>query len=323
MANIDLSVIIPSKNNKKKISKIICDVASELENIETEFIIIDMNSSDKSVITALDTLKKNNLRGYVIQNGSGNVSSALNTGIYRSNGKYISFLFMNRLYKNYLSDFFCMADKNNADFVFYANEEAKAKLTLKDILRDKSKNKDPYPSDSIWLLCELLKSDIYFDFNTVMFRREFVLDKGIKFYEDFNYGYAEAFIYNMLLNSPKIACCETKPVYDNINSSANDEAVPNTSCYGRIDSMIRIYENSVSLHPDNKYLNDLFEYRKLPSVVMSVVRILTKEEFSYAAIKRSFKQKGYNKLLKTSHMTPHELRREIIIWNTFPWLYKP
>ena len=38
MANIDLSVIIPSKNNKKKISKIICDVASELENIETEFI---------------------------------------------------------------------------------------------------------------------------------------------------------------------------------------------------------------------------------------------------------------------------------------------
>ena len=202
-------------------------------------------------------------------------------------------------------------------------KEAKESKDNKDILRDKSKNKDPYTSDSIWLLCELLKSDIYFDFNTVMFRREFVLDKGIKFYEDFNYGYAEAFIYNMLLNSPKIACCETKPVYDNINSSANDEAVPNTSCYGRIDSMIRIYENSVSLHPDNKYLNDLFEYRKLPSVVMSVVRILTKEEFSYAAIKRSFKQKGYNKLLKTSHMTPHELRREIFIWNTFPWLYKP
>ena len=30
MANIDLSVIIPSKNNKNKISKIIRDVASSL-----------------------------------------------------------------------------------------------------------------------------------------------------------------------------------------------------------------------------------------------------------------------------------------------------
>lgn len=323
MANIDLSIIIPSKNNKKKISRIICDVAASLENTEAEFIIIDMNSTDKSVITALDTLKKNNLRGYVIQNGSGNVSSALNTGIYRSNGKYISFLFMNRLYKNYLSDFLYTADNSNADFVFYANEETKAKLTLKDVFREKSKNKEQYTSDSVWLLCQLLRSDIYFDFNTVMFRREFILEKGIKFYEDFNYGYAEAFIYNTLLNSPEIACCETKPEYDNINSTANDEAVPNTSCYGRIDSMVKIYENSLSLHPDNRYLNELFEYRKLPAVVMSVIKILTKGEFSYAAIKRSFKQKGYNKLLKTSRLTPPELRKEIFIWNKLPWLYKP
>ncbi len=321
MANIDLSVIIPSKNNKNKISKIIRDVASSLKNIEAEFIIIDMNSTDKSIITALDTLKKNNLRGYVIQNGNGNVSSALNTGIYRSNGKYISFLFMSRLYKDYLAEFFNTAENNNADFVFYANDENKAKIKNRDISRDaKAKSKDT--AVDIWLLCELLKSDIYFDFNTVMFKREFILDKGIKFYEDFNYGYAEAFIYNTLLNSPKIVCCDKKPVYDNVNSSANDEAVPNTSCYGRIDSMIKIYESSLSLYPDNKYLNELFEYRKLPSVVMSAVRILKKEDFGYAAIKHSLEQKGYNKLLKTSRITPRQLRKEIFIWNTVPWIYK-
>ena len=55
---------------------------------------------------------------------------------------------------------------------------------------------------------------------------------------------------------------------------------------------------------------------------MSAVRILKKEDFGYAAIKHSLEQKGYNKLLKTSRITPRQLRKEIFIWNTVPWIYK-
>ena len=71
MANVDISIIIPSKNNKAKIAAIIKKLASETENngIAAEFIVIDMNSTDGVVLEALNIIKENNLRGCVIQSG--------------------------------------------------------------------------------------------------------------------------------------------------------------------------------------------------------------------------------------------------------------
>ena len=118
MANISLSVIIPSKNNKYHVSDIIKRIAAELPGEEVEFIVIDMNSSDDSVICALEEIKNNHLRGCVIQSGGGSISSALNTGIYKSDGKYITFVYPSRMYKNYIADYLKTADKTAAEFVF-------------------------------------------------------------------------------------------------------------------------------------------------------------------------------------------------------------
>ena len=81
MANVDISVIIPCKDSKKKTAEIIRKISENTAGIETEFIVIDMNSKDNSVLSALNEIKKRNLKGYVIQSGGGTVSSALNTGI--------------------------------------------------------------------------------------------------------------------------------------------------------------------------------------------------------------------------------------------------
>ena len=71
MASVDLSVIIPIKNNSRQLSDLIGSLAEELCDLEAEFIIIDMNSSDDSVIRALDEIKRQKLRGCVIQSGGG------------------------------------------------------------------------------------------------------------------------------------------------------------------------------------------------------------------------------------------------------------
>ena len=53
MANVDLSIIIPARNNKAKNASIIKMIADETRDLDVEFIVIDMNSTDGGVLEAL------------------------------------------------------------------------------------------------------------------------------------------------------------------------------------------------------------------------------------------------------------------------------
>lgn len=317
MANVDISVIIPSKNNKNFTAEIIKKTAEETKNIEVEFIVIDMNSTDNSILSALKTIKDSNLRGCVIQSGGSTMSSALNTGIFKSDGKYITFLYPKRLYKKYICDYYNTIEKENGDFVFSVPSSEK-------------KYPDPSASElnnisGTELITNIINSTVDIDFSAVMIKREFLLSNHIRFYEDCNYGYAEAFIFNTLLFNPKI-------VYANINLERNyikdlnkDENLPatNNNCFERVEAMIKVLETAGLNHKDNTRLISAFEYQKIPSAVMLCIDILLNEGFSYIAIKNSLHSKGYDELLKTSKLTPAKLKRRIIKWKTVPWLYKP
>ena len=67
MANVDLSIIIPARNNKAKNASIIKMIADETRDLDVEFIVIDMNSTDGGVLEALNMMKTGNLKGSVIQ----------------------------------------------------------------------------------------------------------------------------------------------------------------------------------------------------------------------------------------------------------------
>ncbi len=312
MANVDLSIIIPSKNNNSHISEIIKRISAELSELEVEFIVIDMNSSDNSIIWALEEIKKNDLRGCVIQSGGGTISSALNTGIYKSDGKYITFVYPSRLYKNYFSEYLKTADEHAADFVFAVPSQINDTENTVCCSGDKV---DPEK-----LMLELIHSRVYFDFTAVMLKREYLLRNHIKFYEDCNFGYVEAFIYNVLLYGPQIACADIKLEKD--PGSVLVESTPeNVNCYERIDVMLKVYERIKLLRRDDPTLTELFEGQKLPSVVLSVVDILLKQGFSYQTVKRSLKQKGYSQYLKVNRRTSSELKKKIFRWNMIPWTY--
>ena len=188
MANVDISVIIPSKNNKNTTAKIIRCISESTKNLEVEYIVIDMNSTDNSILSALNEIKKHNLRGCVIQSGGGSVSSALNTGIYKSDGKYITFVYPSRLYKSdYIPEYYSTIEEKNADIVFSAPKTELVSAEMGNI-------------DGSELAIGLVRSVISMDFCAVMIRREYLLDNHIKFYEDCVTGYAEAFVFNALLN---------------------------------------------------------------------------------------------------------------------------
>ena len=306
MANVDISVIIPSKNNKNTTAKIINKISENTKGLEVEYIVIDMNSTDNSVLSALNEIKKHNLRGCVIQSGGGTVSSALNTGIYKSDGKYITFVYPSRLYKSdYISSYYNTIEEKNADLVFSA---PKTELVSAEM-------------DSIGgseLAVGLVRSVISMDICAVMIRREYLLENHIKFYEDCTTGYAEAFVFNALIFEPKIAYSDIKLERDRMDIPQKDELSPKNSVFSRIDAMLKVYETVQLSKKGDTSLNNAFEYNKMPSVVMSCVDTLLKDGFPYSAIKNSLKLKGYDKLLKFSRHTPPKLRIRILKWRFMP-----
>ena len=311
MANVDISVIIPCKDSKKKTAEIIRKISENTAGIETEFIVIDMNSKDNSVLSALNEIKKRNLKGYVIQSGGGTVSSALNTGIYKSNGKYITFVYPSRLYKSdYISDYYNTIEEKNADFVFSAPQTELVSAEMDNIKGSE-------------LAVGLVKSVVSMDFCAVMIKREYLLSNHIKFYENCTTGYAEAFVFNALIFEPKIAYSDIKLEREYLDNSAKDDLSKKNSVFSKIDAMLKVYESIQLNKKGDNNLKNAFEYNKIPSVVMSCIDTLLKDGFPYTAVRNSLRLKNYDKLLKFSMHTPPKLRMKILKWRFMPKLYKP
>ncbi len=314
MANVDISIIIPSKNNKNATAEIIKQIAEETRGIEVEFIVIDMNSTDNSILSALNIIKENNLRGCVIQSGGSSMSSALNTGIFKSDGKYLTFLYPKRLYKNYISNYYTTVEEKNADFVFAVPSKSEKSSAVYTGL-DNIKSTD--------LAIGLVRSILEIDFGAVMIKREFLLTNHIRFYEECNYGYAEAFIFNVLLFNPKVAYTDISLERDIINGMKKEESISvKNNCFERIEAMLKVFDIINLRHKSNYLLISVFEYQKIPATVMSCIDILLGEGFDYNAIRNTLHLKHYDSLLKTSKATPIKLRRKILKWNTFPWMYR-
>lgn len=320
MANVSVSVIIPCKNIMHQIGNIIIEIAEELKDTEAEFIVIDMNSSDESVIRALEVIKKQDLRGCVIQSGGGSISSALNTGIYKSDGKYITLVHPGRRYKNYIPAYLDTADETGAEFIIAKPSGDSAVSLSENVRRKTGASIKPNAAE---VMSDLIYSRIYFDFYALVLKREFVLRHHIKFYEECNYGYVEAFVYNLLLHSPQIAFSDiTLERLPESAGAGKETASENINCYERIDAMLKVYETMKLQRRENLRLVEMFECQKLPSVIMSVANMLRKQGFSTAAIKKSLKVKGYSTYLKVSSLTSPELKKKIFQFKLLPWAFQ-
>ena len=106
MSSVRVSVIIPTRNVAENIANIIKAVSKNCIDLDVEYLIIDMNSTDSTIRNALNAIKANKLNGFVLQNGNSTVGSALNTGIYKASGKYISFVFARTLYSDFIPSYY-------------------------------------------------------------------------------------------------------------------------------------------------------------------------------------------------------------------------
>lgn len=311
---VKVSVIIPMRNVQNSIGGIISAIERDTADIRTEFILVDMNSTDNSLFTALKTVKDKKLEGFIVQSGSKTLGAALNTGIIKARGEYLTFIFPRRMYAPFISAYYETAAEFSSDFVFGKFPESGGAKPI---------NFSTGTLSGLELFKGVLTDLITFDIATIMVSKKFLLDNNIMFYEDCGYGYAEEFIYRILLKSEKIN--QSSRVMHREPSMDAELGLPEEigmDCFQRVEALLRIYELLEYRQRADKKLLAKFKYDKVPEAVMSCVNLLLREGYSIKTVKTTMKIKGYDDYLNASKSTDKKLKRSIRLWNTFPKLYK-
>ena len=314
MDTIDISIIIPMKNLENKISSIIMAVSSELCDLKAELIVIDMGSSDSCMLEALATIQSLNLRGSIVQNGECTLSQALNVGIYKSSGKYINFLFPNRMYYGYIPEYKKMADLCEYDLIFSCMFEDE----------EKNQNNLIKSTNGQEVLISYLKDSMKIDIAAIFVKNKFLLDNKIRFYRDIDYENMESFLMEILLKTNNIGISDFElrrhfkyEVSQNLN---NDEGYCR-NCIGDVEALLRFYELSKYFICSNVYLSSLLIYQKIPESIMNLVETMLNKGFSCRTVKNMLKIHEYDKLLVYNKVTSERLKSNILRWKIAPFLY--
>ncbi len=314
----EISIILPVRNIEQEISGILRSVAAQTAGRDAEFIVVDMGSTDQTVLEAVQLIKELKLKGFVIQNGDGTVSAALNTGIQKAGGDYVTFIFARRLYRDFIIGYLNTAVRTGADFVFGSVSEEESHSVERRIL-----NKAARQENGPGYVKEILKGTLHIDISAVLLRRRFLFEKQIHFFDSCGHGYAEEFVFHCLLTAETIAQSPTVMKRDMVFELKRGKQKPvGKNIFQHTDAMLRILDLIKTLHFDDTELTALFEKEKIPLTVMNGVDVMLKEGVGYNAVRGYLRVGGYDKFLVTGKQTEKALKHRIRVWHTIPWMYK-
>ena len=315
MASVEVSIIIPMHNLEQEIAGILRSVASQVMYRQVEFIVVDMGSSDRSVIEALSLIKELKLKGCVVQNGKDKFPTALNTGIYKSVGEYVTFLFPRRLYRDFIDGYYQAAKQCRADFI-YGLAPAEDPM---DILLQPAQTRC-----GVEVFHDLIDGKTNIDIGAMMIKRNFLISENIHFTPECQFGFAEEFVLRVLLCADIVHRANIVMKRDKVfELKQNPREKVGHLCFERIEAMRRIYDLIRCRRAGDRVLCEQFLYQKLPDTVLNCVDILLSEGSGYNAVRGALKIKGYDDLLKTKKGTNRKLRKQVSTWKHLPWMYKP
>lgn len=313
MQTPELSLILPVRDIEIELPGILRSLKEQVGSVETEWIIVDMGSEDQTVLRAVQYIKEEKLRGFVVQNGRGSVSAALNTGMQKAAGEYLTFAFARRLYRGHFSAYMETVHTAQVDLVFGQ--------AAGDVEFPKAK---PAGGDGQWCVLQLAQGRLHIDIAALLLRRAFVQAQQLYFQESCSHGYSEEFIGCCLLSGAKLARapvqlqrCRERELYRAKTAPVGREI------FQAIEAMLRVQAVIENRCPENHELCSAFEERKLPETVMGCVDVLLREGLGYNTVRGYLRVEGYDRLLTVGRKTGRALQRRILLWKTLPWMYRP
>lgn len=311
---MDVSIIFPVRNIENEVAGIIRHLDLQASSFSYELIIVDMGSEDMTVVIALQVLHRMGIDGCVIQNGHVPPADALNSGLQRARGKYVTFVFARRIYQNILPEYFAAAEVSDADMVFGSASQEDARIAERlSVSKVVKKKQGPE------YLASLLHEKTSIDIAALLLRRKFLADHHVWFYENCQFGYADEFLYHCLLEGQKIVQSPVIPerVPQVEMSSAKVQPV-GPEIFQEIEAMLRVRDLLWCEHSEETELLDAMNFQRIPRAVMHCVDILLLEGLPKATIQKELKERSYHHLLRIGKPTASSLKKKIRLWKT-PW----
>nr|WP_156990181.1 glycosyltransferase [Caproicibacter fermentans] len=315
----ELSLILPVKNVEEEIVGVLDFIQKQTESVSSELIVVDMGSTDRTVLQAVRRMKDMGLHGYVIQNGNSTASAALNTGIQKADGSYVSFVFARRLYENFISVYLETAKRTKADFVFGCTGREEARAAERRSLSSAILHRGGGQYLKNWVL-----HGSAIDISAVLIRRGFLLDRQIEFEESCRYGYSEEFIARCLLLSDSVVQAPVVLKRNEISELKRGKQKPaGTDIFQRVESVLRVADAVRTNCPGDTELLRLIERVRAPQAVMNAVDVLLREGNDIRSVRGCLQAFGYNHLLTVDRRMDPGLRKSILLWRFSPGLYRP
>ncbi|MFU0833734.1 MAG: Glycosyltransferase [Oscillospiraceae bacterium] len=318
MQATEVSLILPVKNIEEEIVTILRFLQKQMENVNAEFIIVDMGSTDRTVLQTVHRIKDMGLRGCVIQNGRAPASAALNTGLHRASGTFVSFVFARRLYENFLPVYLDTAKRTKADFVFGCTSRSEARAAERNALSSAILH------NGTRYLENWVRHGTAVDISAVLIRRNFLLNMRIEFEESCRYGYSEEFIARCLIMAENVV---QAPVVLHRNATCElhrgKQEPAGLDIFQSVQAALRVATVMKEHCPSATELIRLWERVKIPQTVINSVDVLLREGNSVRSVRSCLQESGYSQLLTVDRRMNPKLRRKILLWRFAPALYHP
>lgn len=310
MQTVDVSIIFPVRNLENELPSILEHIVKQTGSFTFELLIVDMGSEDATVATSLRMIHHLGISGCVVQNGKGSPAAALNSGIQRAKGKYITFVFARRLYRNVLGSYWSTAELTGADIVFGSTSQIDSRLAERQAISRVVKKKS---GTDYMQAC--FEGKLYIDMASLLLRRQFLLEHQLWFTADCRYGYAEEFVCRCLMRAQEVV---QSPVLlervPELEWNAPPKEAAGRDVFQEIEAMLRVRDILWCEHPDCEELRELMDCQQLPRAVMHCIDILLRNGLSASAVKSELKKRSYHALLKTSKVTSSDLKKKIRDW---------
>lgn len=316
MQTAEISIIFPVKNISKEIPGIFRFIQRETAGISVELIVLDMGSSDQTVLQSVLMLKNLGIHGYVVQNGDTEVPSALNTGIQKAGGEYLTFLFARRLYMGFLPGFLETARKSSADFLFGCTGRVELRAAEKKPIS--SAVRRPCGKD---ILKEYLQGSRKIDIAGILLNRQFLKEQQIGFEDDCAYGYAEEFLCRCLLAAKSVIQAAVLMQREtDIELKRGSQRLAGKDIFQQVGALVRIAD--AMKFSRNTELLHLLEKHRIPLAVMDCIDVMLREGNSRSAVRTFLHTSGYSRFLTAANTPDWNLRRRIALWLAAPWFYR-
>lgn len=281
-------------------------ISENNRGISIEFILVDIASTDNTVLTSIEAIKQYNLVGCVIQNGKSSISEVLNTGIKRATGSFITFEFLENFCSDYIKDYYDFAKDNNVQVILNKPNGNESKFIETDrnlLISDLPNNINQYGLNKIFINTAFIQKNNIF------------INKSCEKYSHYD------LLYKLFILGKDIYFCEKNYTNDLNFEGKSLFKKKKSSFFEFVDTNINLCDFIQKKCRNDKSAREKIRYDVLPNAILNCVNKLLQEGYKPSSIKNSLKLRGYDFYLKFDKSYSLKLNKDIIMWKRLSFVY--